>query len=67
MKFSEATRSFFMKCFIIATSVIVAALIAQMIIVMFLAVLYFVPSVSNLARIASALLSELVWRYLSVS
>ena len=55
MQLSEEKRTFFMKCFIIATSVVVAALIAQMIMAILVVVLYYVPLTSSLPNIASAI------------
>ena len=55
MNLSKKKRNFFMKCGIIAISVVVATVPAQMILVFLVVVLYYSPSVSNIHNIVGAL------------
>ena len=55
MSLSKEKRSFFMKCFIFSMSAVIALISAQMIMVVFVAILY-APYISNLPNFVSAVI-----------
>ena len=55
MRLSKEKRSFFMKCFIFSMSVVIALIAAQMIMAVFVVILY-APYLSNLPNLVSAVI-----------
>ena len=55
MSLSKEKRSFFMKCFIFSMSAVIASIAAQMIMAVFVVILY-APYLSNLPNFVSAVI-----------